>query len=167
MTQWLFTIGQQIPGIFVWDENGTRSLGSFHWKISGTNRNSENEVLFSRLGCSEWKCVFHLHVSYLSYKFQAFWFSRPCLIASTQALPWCSSGTDFGYMVKNKCLLQPQIYVQLFLQNSLWSQRYAFISKLTILWIWDMTWRAKLVSFLEKGKNVRSVMSNIFLKIYE
>ena len=47
------------------DVNGKRFFGSshMHWKIPGTNGNSEKVVPFSRLGCSEWKFVYHLQVS--------------------------------------------------------------------------------------------------------
>ena len=45
----------QIPGNSGWD--WYRFLRSFHWKIPGTNGNSEKVVLFSRLGLSEWKFV--------------------------------------------------------------------------------------------------------------
>ena len=47
----------QIPGNFGWDLNGKRFFGSSHWKIPGTNGNSEKVVPFSRLGRSEWKFV--------------------------------------------------------------------------------------------------------------
>ena len=48
----------QIPGNSCWDVNGKRFFGSFHWKIPGTNGNSEKVVPFSRLGRSEWKFVY-------------------------------------------------------------------------------------------------------------
>ena len=56
----------KIPGNSVWDVNGTRSFGSSHWKIPGTNGNSEKIVPFSRLEHSEWKFVFHLLVLLVS-----------------------------------------------------------------------------------------------------
>ena len=60
---WLFTIYHKILGNFGWDVNGKRFFGSSHWKIPGTNGNSEKVVPFSRLGRSEWKFVYHLQVS--------------------------------------------------------------------------------------------------------
>ena len=59
----------QIPGNSGWDVNGKRFFGSSHWKIPGTNGNSEKVVPFSRSGCSEWKFVYHLQVSWVSYHF--------------------------------------------------------------------------------------------------
>ena len=58
---WLFTIYDvQIPGNSAcWNVNGKRFFGSSHWKIPGTNGNSEKVVLFSRLGLSECKFVYH------------------------------------------------------------------------------------------------------------
>ena len=53
----------QIPGNSGWDVNGKRFFCSSHWKIPGTNGNSEKVVPFSRLGRSEWKFVYHLQVS--------------------------------------------------------------------------------------------------------
>ena len=53
----------QIPGNSGWDVNGKQFCGSSHWKIPGTNGNSEKVVPFSRLGRSEWKFVYHLQVS--------------------------------------------------------------------------------------------------------
>ena len=53
----------QIPGNSGWDVNGKRFFGSSHWKIPGTNGNSEKVVAFSRLGRSQWKFVYHLQVS--------------------------------------------------------------------------------------------------------
>ena len=53
----------QIPGNSGWDVSGKRFFGSSHWKIPGTNGNSEKVVPFSRSGCSEWKFVYHLQVS--------------------------------------------------------------------------------------------------------
>ena len=53
----------QIPRNSGWDVNGKRFFGSSHWKIPGTNGNSEKVVPFSRLGRSEWKFVYHLQVS--------------------------------------------------------------------------------------------------------
>ena len=53
----------QIPGNFGSDVNGKRFYGSYHWKIPGTNGNSEKAVPFSQLGRSEWKFVYHLQVS--------------------------------------------------------------------------------------------------------
>ena len=41
----------------------------FTVKFSGTNGNSEKVVPFSRLGRSEWKFVYHLQVSWVSYWF--------------------------------------------------------------------------------------------------
>ena len=58
----------QIPGNSLWDVNIERFLYSSHWKIPGTNRNSEKVVPFSRLGGSEWKFVYHLQVSWVSYQ---------------------------------------------------------------------------------------------------
>ena len=52
----------RIPGNSGWDVNDKRFFGSSHWKIPGTNENSEKVVLFSRLGRSEWKFVHHLQV---------------------------------------------------------------------------------------------------------
>ena len=49
----------QIPGNSRWDVNGEQFFGSSHWKIPGTNGNSEKVVPFSRLGRSEWKFVYH------------------------------------------------------------------------------------------------------------
>ena len=40
----------QIPGNSCWDVNGKRFCGSSHWKITGTNRNSEKVIPFSWLG---------------------------------------------------------------------------------------------------------------------
>ena len=57
----------QILGNSGWDVNGKRFFGSSHWKIPGTNGNSEKVVPFSRLGRSEWKFVYHLQVSWVSY----------------------------------------------------------------------------------------------------
>ena len=37
-----------IPGNCGWDVNGKRFFGSSHWKIPGTNGNSEKVVPFSR-----------------------------------------------------------------------------------------------------------------------
>ena len=59
----------QIPGNSGWVVNGKRFFGSSHWKIPGTNGNSEKVVPFSRLGRSEWKFVYHLQVSWVSYHF--------------------------------------------------------------------------------------------------
>ena len=54
----------KISGISGSAVNGTRFVGSSHWKISGTNRNSEKVVPVSLLGLSEWKFViYHLQVS--------------------------------------------------------------------------------------------------------
>ena len=53
----------QIPGNSSWDVIGKRFFVSSHWKIPGTNRNSEKVVPFSRSGRSEWKFVYHLQVS--------------------------------------------------------------------------------------------------------
>ena len=53
----------QIPGNSCWDVNGKCFLGSSHWKIPGTNENSEKVVPFSLLGLSEWKFVYHSQVS--------------------------------------------------------------------------------------------------------
>ena len=61
----------QIPGNSAWDVNGKRFFGSSHWKIPGTNGNSEKVVPFSRLGRSEWKFVYYLQVSCVSYQFHA------------------------------------------------------------------------------------------------
>ena len=44
---WLFTIYPQIPGNSGWDVNGKHFFGSSHWKIPGTNGNSEKVVPFS------------------------------------------------------------------------------------------------------------------------
>ena len=59
----------RIPGNSGWDVNGKRFFGSSHWKIPGTNGNSEKVVPFTRLGRSEWKFVYHLQVSPVSYHF--------------------------------------------------------------------------------------------------
>ena len=40
----------QIPGNSCWDVNGKRFCASSHWKIPGTNRDSEKVVPFSWLG---------------------------------------------------------------------------------------------------------------------
>ena len=40
----------RIPGNSSWDVNGKRFFSSSHWKIPGTNGNSEKVVPFSRLG---------------------------------------------------------------------------------------------------------------------
>ena len=53
----------QIFGNSRWDVNGKCVFDSSHWKIPGTNGNSEREVPTSRLGRSEWKFVYHLQVS--------------------------------------------------------------------------------------------------------
>ena len=53
----------QIPGNSSWDVVVNVFLGSSHWKIPGTNGNSEKVVPFSRLGRSEWKFVYRLQVS--------------------------------------------------------------------------------------------------------
>ena len=37
----------QIPGTSGWDVNGKRFFGSSHWKIPGTNGNSEKVVHFA------------------------------------------------------------------------------------------------------------------------
>ena len=55
----------QIPGNSGWDVNGKRFFGSSHWKIPGTNGNSEKVVLFSRWEHSEWKFVYYLQVSWV------------------------------------------------------------------------------------------------------
>ena len=52
----------QISGNSSWDVNGKRFFVSSHWKIPGTNGNSEKEVPFSRLGRSEWKFVYYLQI---------------------------------------------------------------------------------------------------------
>ena len=57
----------QIPGNSGWNVNGKRLFSSSHWKIPGTNGNSEKVVRFSRLGRSEWEFVLHLQVSRVSY----------------------------------------------------------------------------------------------------
>ena len=57
----------QIPGNSCWDVNGKRFFGSSHWKIPGTNGNSEKVVPFSRLGRSEGKFFYHLQVSRISF----------------------------------------------------------------------------------------------------
>ena len=62
--RWSFTADHQIFGAKV-----EILLRSFHWKIPGTNGNSENVVPFSRLGRSEWKFLYHLQVSWVSYWF--------------------------------------------------------------------------------------------------
>ena len=49
--------------------NGKWFLGSSHWKIPGTNGNSEKVVPFYRMGRSEWKFVYHLQVSWVSNQF--------------------------------------------------------------------------------------------------
>ena len=43
----------QLPRNFGLDINGKRFFGSSHWKIPGTNGDSEKVVPFSRLGLSE------------------------------------------------------------------------------------------------------------------
>ena len=53
----------QIPGNSGWDVNGKQFFGSSHWKIPGTNGNSEKVVPFPRLGRSAWEFVYHLQVS--------------------------------------------------------------------------------------------------------
>ena len=57
----------QIPRNSAWDVNGKRFFGSSHWKIPGTNGNSEKVVPFFRLGRSEWKFVYYLQVSFLRF----------------------------------------------------------------------------------------------------
>ena len=52
-----------IPGNFCWDVNGKRFFVSSHWKIPGTNGNSEKVIPISRLGHSEWIFVYHLSIS--------------------------------------------------------------------------------------------------------
>ena len=53
----------EIPGNSDWNVNGKRFFfGSSHWKIPGTNGSSEKVVLFSWLGCPQWKFVYHLEV---------------------------------------------------------------------------------------------------------
>ena len=42
----------QIPGNSGWDVNDKRFFGSSHWKIPGTNGNSEKVVPFLRFGRS-------------------------------------------------------------------------------------------------------------------
>ena len=54
----------QISGHSGRDVNGKCFFDLSHWKIPG---NSEKVVPFSRLGRSEWKFVFHLQVSLVSY----------------------------------------------------------------------------------------------------
>ena len=44
-------------------------FGSSHWKFPGTNGNSEKVVPFSLLGRSQWKFVYNLQVSSVSYQF--------------------------------------------------------------------------------------------------
>ena len=61
---WSFTADHQIFGAKV-----EILFRSFHWKIPCTNGNSEKVVPFSRLGRSEWKFVYHLQVSWVSYWF--------------------------------------------------------------------------------------------------
>ena len=49
-----------------WEVNGTRLIGSFQWKISGSNRTSEKVVLerlpfewnFRRIFLDKWNCTF-------------------------------------------------------------------------------------------------------------
>ena len=65
---------------------------SFHWKIPWTNGNSEKVVPFSRLGRSEWKFVYHLQVSWVSY-----WFH---VVTQNQSSAVRKSG-NFGQMVNN------------------------------------------------------------------
>ena len=50
----------QIPENSGWDVNGKSFFGSSHWKIPGTNGNSEKVVPFSRLGRSKWKFLSHV-----------------------------------------------------------------------------------------------------------
>ena len=57
-----FAIPPKFPGFFPkW--KAPRIFGSFHWKIPGTNGNSEKVIPFSRLRRSEWKFAYHLQVS--------------------------------------------------------------------------------------------------------
>lgn len=58
---------QQLPGNSSWDVNGKRFFGSSQWKIPGTNGSSETVALFSRLGRSQWKFIYQLQVSHVSY----------------------------------------------------------------------------------------------------
>ena len=54
----------QIPGISCWNVNGNFFFFySSHWKIAGTNGNSEKLFPFSLLGRSEWKFVYHSQLS--------------------------------------------------------------------------------------------------------
>ena len=62
--RWSFTADHQIFGAKV-----EILFRSFHWKIPCTNGNSEKVVPFSRLGRSEWKFLYHLQVSWVSYWF--------------------------------------------------------------------------------------------------
>ena len=62
--RWSFTADHQIFGAKV-----EILFRSFHWKIPGTNGNSEKVVPFSRLGRSEWKFIYHFQVSLVSYWF--------------------------------------------------------------------------------------------------
>ena len=59
----------QIPWNSSWDVNGKRFFGSSHWKIPGTNRNSEKVASFSWLGRSKWKFFYRLQVSWVSYHY--------------------------------------------------------------------------------------------------
>ena len=91
----------QIPGNSGWDVNGKRCFDSSHWKIPGTNGNSEKVAPFSRLGRSEWKFVYHLQVSWVWY-----WFHVVTRIQSS-AVP--RSG-NFRQMVNDTCRsYQPKI----------------------------------------------------------
>ena len=58
-------------------------FGSSHWKIPGTNGNSEKVVPFSRLGLSEWK-------TFTIYKFLEFRTTvKPLLSGHLPDLPKC------------------------------------------------------------------------------
>ena len=58
----------QIRGNSCWDVNGKRFCGLSHWKIPGTNRNSEKVVPFSPLG--EFRMEIRLpFTSFLSFVF--------------------------------------------------------------------------------------------------
>ena len=58
-------------------------FGSSHWKIPGTNGNSEKVLPFSRLGLSEWK-------TFTIYKFLEFRTTvKPLLSGHLRDLPKC------------------------------------------------------------------------------
>ena len=109
----------QISGNSFWDVNGKHFVGSSHWKISGTNGNSEKVVPFSRLGRSKWKFVYHLQVSWVLY-----WFRMVTRILSSMAHPrWVlgisSDGDDRRILLGLKFLIPRFFWVQKFGLGSL------------------------------------------------